>query len=340
MNITKKILLTTISLTSLFCATASFALAPSSISNIYVFGDSLSDCGVTDNLPVPNHPNNTFTTPGGLVWSQQLGKDFGRPVTPNNDYKLYMKTYPGRISDPGSVVSQTEEGNCYAAGGATTSGTGLGMGSLYAPPSVNDQVQNFLLQHNNAADPNALYIIWAGANNILKLLANNNTNPADYAKASSTAASDIVGEVNALKSHGAKHIVVVSLPNLADTALIKMQAKSNPMIEQMTLAVSMNFNTGLNNALAGTGVVYFDTFALIHKIVTSIPYTDPYSGTQITNATGAACDISAGSNVTARTCIPESGTTDYMFADGIHPTAVAHNILAKELEHLIESSNF
>lgn len=317
------------------------ALEPSSISNIYVFGDSLSDCGFMDKLQTDGHPNNTYTTPNGLTWSQQLGKDYGRPLTPNNDYKLFMQQYPGEIQDPGVLtVSQTLDGNCYAAGGATTSGEGLGMQGIYVPPAVDAQVKNYLLQHNNAADPNALYIIWAGANNILKLLIANDTTPADYAKASATAASDIVGMVDQLHAAGAKHIIVISLPNLSDTALIKQEAKANPMISQMTLAVSVNFNTGLNNALAGKGVLFFDMAALINNVVTHVPYTDPYAGTEITNADNSACDIAPGSKETALTCIPKPGTDNYLFEDGMHPTATAHNIIAKQLEHMIQSSNF
>lgn len=343
MKLKKKILITAVTFMSLACGTASFALAPSTISNIYVFGDSLSDCGVTDQLAIADHSNNTFTTPGGLTWSQQIGKDFGLKsplvapngeLLPNNDYKAYMAQNPGKMSDPGSVVSQTEEGTCYAAGGATTSGAGMGIPSVYTPPSVQNQVQNFLFK-NPAADPNALYIIWGGANNILSLLKANDKNPADYSKASATAAADIATDVSHLKAAGAKHIVVIDLPDLSETALIQDQAKTDPVVIPMTHGVSINFNTGLNTALAGTGVLFYRVDALLHTIITTAPNT----GTSIINVTGAAC---GDTTKDARFCVPPVGTDSdsYLFADGIHPTAAAHTIIAKDLETLIEASNF
>lgn len=344
MKMINKLILVFFAIVGIGIATPLFALAPAAISNIYIFGDSLSDAGFINNDPQVRAPNNTFTTPGGLVWSQQLGVDYGLPVTPNNNYAAYNLLHPTAQVELGDYVDQIEHGNDYAAGGAKTSGDGIGIPEHYTPPSINKQVASYLAQ-NTKADPNALYIIWGGANNILDLLAQGDIQASDYALASKTAATDIVSEIKLLKEAGAVHVLVIGLPNLGDTAEVAMLSRLIPGIKALTEAVSVNFNIGLNNAIANAGLTaaFLDTATIMSAIVNSnptptTPYIDPLSQEEITNVTDTACPVIPV--LDALTCTPSAGTENYMFEDGVHPTAVLHKIIAKHIEDLIETTDF
>jgi phospholipase/lecithinase/hemolysin len=117
-----------------------------SFSQIYVFGDSLSDPGNDFNLsgsPPPPYFNGRFSN--GPNWIDYLSQDLGLNPTP------YTKLGVG-----GVIPTQ---GINFAFGGATT-GTANTISTLL--PALQQQVglfQNFTQTYTPAAD--ALYIVWA-----------------------------------------------------------------------------------------------------------------------------------------------------------------------------------
>ena len=123
-----------------------------SFSNSITFGDSNSDSGRFHYLLNPttagsvNTPG-AYTTSPGLMWSQSLGLKFGVTVAPS--------------SAPGG-------GNNYAAGGATvnTANGGTGDVTFTNEWSATAQVAAYLASSGGKADPNALYTVYIGNNDL------------------------------------------------------------------------------------------------------------------------------------------------------------------------------
>src|SRR6476620_5579578 len=122
--------------------TLAASTASAQYSNIFFVGDSLTDAGSFK--PVLPPGTGLFTTNPGPIWAQVLAQRYGLTAIPAN-----------------------QGGTNYAQGGARV--TGL-PGVPAAPPTgtavpIATQVNQFLL--TGPADPNALYGVWGGANDIL-----------------------------------------------------------------------------------------------------------------------------------------------------------------------------
>ena len=141
---TKKRILPALLLSLFAGAAATTASAQTAhFSNVYVFGDSLSDAGYYRpflaglGLPAPVVAQlGRFTTNPGPVFSELISQYYG--VMPN----------------PSNVTG----GNIFAQGGARVADPSPLTPSSQAQRPVSTQITEFLARNNGAADPNALYI--------------------------------------------------------------------------------------------------------------------------------------------------------------------------------------
>lgn len=320
------------------------------ISQVYFFGDSLSDSGFNDLWPTVANPPTvpllpagkapTFTTFGGYTWSQYVARDikgFVLPVYPG-PAPADTITNNGIYAVPGFVSGTLINGVNYAAGGSTTNSTGVVQ--TWAP-SLHQQIQWFLLNSPRVLDPNAVYFIWSGANDILALLLAAPPVPTQLQllQAASLASINVANEVAALSARGAKRIVVVSLPNFGIAPLITATAAALdlPELPAQMKNLSFTFNSMLNQQLGRviaqyhTKVLYVDVYALLNNVVLATQAGKPYvvagQSFQFVNYTSPAC----GSTPSAIYC--PSGTPEgYVFADGLHPTDMAHRLLSLQIE--------
>ena len=297
-------------------------------SEVFVFGDSLSDSGYMDGI-VPTMGANlftgsaikqlkvegikpkhtTFTSPeysdwtegsdseSGKIWTEQLatlltqslGSDYSKTGISNN------KDYDHDTNTEFMVILGAKAGNNYAAGGATSHGEGITMdmsqGDIelkYSPPSVETQVQTYLDQHDGTADPEALYIIWVGANDLLKLVMDADGNhmmdglkdpeTGEYQGihsaselfqigevAATEATNSIADDIQQLKSKGAQNFILVTMPRLELTPMVEQLANDYEMpdgtyadnfdfkageIKQVMTVATDNFNTLFNSKIA------------------------------------------------------------------------------------------
>src|SRR5262245_43467216 len=144
---------------------------------LIVFGDSLSDVG---NIaassfgiyPGPYYWNNRFSN--GPVYVESLDTGLGLPP----------------------ITRSTAGGNDFAYGGAQTHGTG-GLDGLFIN-DLDEQVTQFL--STRTADPNALYLVFAGANDLI----NGQTSV-------SVPVSNIQTQLNKLVAAGARKFFVANL---------------------------------------------------------------------------------------------------------------------------------
>lgn len=200
----------------------------------------------------------------------------------------------------------------FALAGATTGlgatpdgGTPTSIGSFSLPGM---QTQFALTQGTLAPYlSSGLFVVWGGPNDFLSPSPLDPTIPEQINRA----VSDVVDLVLDLQGLGAQRILVPGMPDLGLAPQFQAQAP------QFT-ALSAAFNTALQASLPA-GAIYFDTFGFLHTVV----------------ANPAAYGLS---NVTAP-CF--DGTTvcadpaQYLFWDGLHPTAVGHELIAEGFESVV-----
>jgi phospholipase/lecithinase/hemolysin len=169
------------SLLLLFCTSANAV----PISDMHVFGDSLSDTGAftalaPDFCPAPPYADCRFSN--GPVWVEHLATDLGVSAT---------TAYAG--------------GTNWAIGGQRTD-------NLFADSNFGGQLFNYLGSAGGMADADALYVIWAGGNDFLQNDPDGTYTPGD-------AAQNIVDSVATLALAGAMNFLVPNLPIAAPWAI-------------------------------------------------------------------------------------------------------------------------
>lgn len=320
-----------------------------SISQVIFFGDSLTDGGFNDLWPTEGVPGQplppgkapTFTTYGGYIWSQYVAHDikgFALPVYPGPSVPDTITN--NSIYPVAQFVSGTLTGVNYAAAGSTTNSTGFV--EVWAP-SLHQQVGQYLgtLPPGQNADPNAVYFIWSGANDFLSLLTQP-TLPTELQLllTAQTAAINIANEVALLSSRGAKRFVIISLPNLGLAPFASLLG--DPTIPGTLKTISFTFNSMLNTQLGiviaefGVKILYVDVYTLLEDVINAIKAHMPYviSGHSFlfTNYTDPAC-----STVPSAIYCPSGTPSGYVFADTLHPSDMAHQVIALEVEKEIHS---
>ena len=262
-------------------------------SSFVVFGDSLSDSGnIAQAQGLP--PGNSFTTNPDPVAAEIIAAAFG---------------LPGNNSLSG--------GPNFAWGGACVNAAGA---CLNPVPNIPTQVTQYLSLTGGVADPDALYSIWGGANDIFAALGT----PATAQAATVAAATAYVQQIGRLQAAGANYIVVYNLPDLGTTP----QFATNPAagtISQITFVYNTALATGLGQL--GDGIIPVNTFGLINEIRAN---PGLYG---FTNITGTACappsSVACGPAGSGLPAGYAPGTNEtYLFADGVHPTGAAHRMLA------------
>ena len=109
-------------------------------SDVVVFGDSLSDSGNAGSL-LPLPPGSSFTTNPDPVWSEIVAETFGA-----------------------SGMNDLAGGSNYAfAGACVNPATPC---DADQSPTVTEQIAKYFLKSDRRADPNALYAVWGGANDV------------------------------------------------------------------------------------------------------------------------------------------------------------------------------
>ena len=277
------------------------------------FGDSLTDGGFFRSLLPANVQNVTgqFTTNPGFVWSQYLA-----------DYYDSNANVAWKATGATPLLA---DGNNWAVGGARV-GTDS-VGALGYTPSLASQYARYL-SSGKTVDPNALYTVWGGANDLFAVQAN----PSQANAIIGGAVTAQVGLVGALTQAGARYILVPTIPDLGLTP--SSRAGGAAAMAQGT-ALTNSYNSALFGGLASAGlhVIPLDTFHFLQEVVAN---PGQYG---ITNVTGTACQP----QITAQslTCNPTSlvnpgAPNSYLFADGVHPTSGAHKVIGDFAISVIE----
>jgi outer membrane lipase/esterase len=281
--------------------------------HMVVFGDSLSDDGnlsLVAQLPLTMR----FTTNPGQTGVENVADYFGVPMTP-------------------ALAGGTD----FAFGGAgvvnNSPGTPAGV------PTLPTQLGMYLQATGGKADPNTLYAVWGGANDVfynVALAQLGMLTPAQVQANLQTAAATELGMIQSLGKAGARYVMVFNLPNIG---LTPSALASGPQGAAQLTGLSILYNNTLNNGLANAGlnIIPVNAYAILNEIV-----ADP-GRYGLTNVTQPACTGGDGSSFE---CLPagtpgatvtyQPGTENtYLFADGVHPTTAAHAMLAQYAESII-----
>ncbi len=300
---------------SLLATTLALAALPalagnpqSPFSQTIFFGDSLTDGGYFRPLLIQmTGPNGAvvgqFTNNPGYVWSQYLADYYGSNASP---------AWTGNTT----ATPTPAGGNNWAVGGART-GTST-VGGLGYTPSLAAQYAAYRAA-GNAVDPNALYTVWGGANDLFAVQAN----PAQAQQIIGGAVAAQVGLVGALTQAGAQYILVPTIPDIGLTPMSRAGGATG--MAQGT-ALTTSYNNALFGALAQNNlrVIPLDTFHFLQEVV-----ANP-SAYGISNVSGVACSpaFQGGNSLFCSPASTVPGGASYLFADGVHPTQAAHKAVA------------
>lgn len=316
------------------CLSVPLAAVAGPYSGLYVFGDSLSDNGSDFNISkainainpafplVPAAPGSNGRFSNGKVAVDYLADGLGLPLTAH---------YQG----PAFLGAPHGSGTNYAQGGATSGTINASLpGTLTIGPTtvptgfngVTTQIADYK-SLTAAADPNALYVVWGGANDFVHL-GSVPTAPGcgtGAAAAVCTAVTNIAAAVTSLVAMGAVHIVVPNLPDLGKTA---QSIAGGPIVQAGATALAVGYNTGLASAIGaiagatGADIKLFDVFTFFDSVL------DDAAAYGFTNTTDACLIGPADSiNSVISPACAAAGPDQYIFWDGIHPTTKAHQFL-------------
>lgn len=297
---------------------ASSAFAQDEYSQTVFFGDSLTDSGFYQTFLIQNVDPSAgiaarFTTNPGLVWAEFLADFYG-----TDGSAAWQLTSTG--------IALTG-GDNYAAGGATVDsapGFPPSIPTQFAP-SMSTQVNAYLAANGGQADPNALYTVWGGANDLFFFL-NGATTQMQFLGA----AGAEVGLVQTLTDAGAQYIMVPTMPDVGSTPFGLSQGPAGSAgITALVNAYNQTLFGGLQ--AAGLRVIPLDTYNLLREISAN-PGLYGFA-----NATMPACGTAPALGCNPSNFVNPNADQNYAFADGVHPTTAAHQILAQYAISVLEA---
>jgi phospholipase/lecithinase/hemolysin len=293
----------------------SAALA-SSIDNLVVFGDSLSDNGnaaaalAAQGQTLGNYAPNALTD----------GPKTNPPTT--GPFGLWVDQFAAdtHLPDPMPVVSDTHSGlalnpsgtNYAVASAQTGHNPNFSLSTIFnlppAVPGTADQVTIFNSLNHSTASPTSLYAMWAGSDDIAQALTNN---PLSGVSAGKTAANNIEANIKTLAGEGAKYFLWFNLPPLGETPAAR--ATGTFLANQAASAFNDQMAddvTSLEHSLMGITIITVDIHAAFEQIEGN---PTAFNFTNIT-------DPAQGKSVDPNT---------YLFWDTLHPTTAADALIAK-----------
>lgn len=282
-----------------------------SFSAEYVFGDSLSDNGnlaaaLGATFPDPPSFNNSFTN--GPVAVQLLAESLG--LSANASLWLTAPAVPA--------------GTNYAVAGATSAFAAVG-----GPIGINlpQQVAAYSAFVSDHADPNALYVVMIGGNDVRNAALQGTGVPAVM-----NGVGTEVTEISTLADEGAKHFLVVDVPNVG---IIPEFTQDNPTLAADATTFSQVYDTDLASGLAalepelapGTTLQDFDLYGYNAGLLAKAGELG------FTDTTDRCYTDTPGSAATSPQCGPNAeNINSFIYWDDIHPTARVQALWADGFE--------
>lgn len=287
---------------SLITSNALYAETP--YSDIYIFGNSLSDTGnlssVVGDLPYPYYMNRITNGPVAVdILAARLGL--------NADASLH--------------VIGPEVGTNYAVASAAAVGNDL--------QDLTTQITLFHANHGFSAPPSALYVMFIGGNDVRAT--RKTTDDAVAKNIIQDAADSIQAAMTSLTLAGARHFLLVNSINIALTPeiIITSSLNNDPDLLERSRKYSKLFRNKLHaiedklEATYPVDIKEFDLFTFFNKLVKK---ADDYGFTNTTEACFSRDTFSFHED-----CYFGLNFDQFIFFDEIHPTAKAHALVGEAL---------
>jgi len=294
---------------SLLFIFSSWAHAGNLYSQVFIFGDSLSDTGnlatVIGDFPPPYIMNRASNGPVAVdIFTAELG---------------YTANASLHLIGP-------EVGGNYAVAGANASGD--------EPIDLNTQIMSFHANHGFVAPSDALYVIFIGGNDI--------RSARDVAELSAAklivkaAANDVRQAILSLSSAGAHSFMLVNSANIGlipETQLIA-KATNNPDLIKRTRKLSKRYRGALHNIAEHLkeekkiDIIEFDFYKFFNKLVKK---ADTYG---FSNSTDAC--FSRNTFIFHPDCNFGFNFDQFIFFDETHPTARAHALIGEAMHEALD----
>lgn len=278
---------------------------------IVAFGDSLSDNGnlyryMHEQIPLsPPYFEGRFTS--GPVWVEHVAAHY---FPSNPEAHLVDYAFGGSGIDP-----EEDEEDDIDDGAMLT---------------LKSQIDSYLLAHHDKADPSNLYTVWMGSNNYLGL-------PDDGDAEMELVLNGIHKELVHLAESGAKHIMVLGLPNLG---AIPMAAEFEAEEELSNLSLTHNKKLEedvheLEEIYPEVQWFYYDVNALLEE---ALMHPEQYGFEDVTGTCYEAIDYTPSSQPIlsmASRVKPQMGAESdvcdtFLFFDPVHPAGRSHEHIARE----------
>ena len=296
---------------------------------IIVFGDSLSDIGndlilsreeflVEIQIPPPErYTDGRFSN--GSVWVEQLAKYLDikeRKFFASRDTKLDL--------DKGHSVS-------YAYGGSGTFAENDTPSSQLFPSlrvsGLLGQVADFANDIGAIADSEALYVLWSGANDYLLPLG---TWGIPYPPSPESTVENIVTAIDELHTLGARHFLVLNLPDLGNIPLTTLfgpeaQAAFSQFTELHNAALLEQLKLS-SEKYADSSIYHVDVYSLF-SVIADNPHVFGFTNTFTDLGPASNCLISLFPGQDCSELPDGLDAGGSVFWDSQHPTAALHRYI-------------
>lgn len=281
-----------------------------SFSNLFIFGDSMSDTGnlasITDDFP-PAYYNNRLSN--GPVAVEILGEKLGLSANPS----LHL-------------INQNSGSN-YAVASAKSGGSR----SL----DLNSQINAFLAAYRFSVPNDALYLMFIGGNDVRSV-----RNVQDSQSVETTlqnAANNVKQNISRLINSGAKYIVVmnsIDMGNLPEALLSDLQSSHEPTLSERTTENTRHFNDFLEETFDDIEdefdikIAEFDSFEFLSQVIDeaeSFNFSYVREPCFFHSTLTFHSDCNFGQNANA-----------FLFFDEKHPSARGHVLIGNALFEIVE----
>jgi phospholipase/lecithinase/hemolysin len=327
-----------ISLGSLPVYAASFNSHDSNLnfSQMFVFGDSLSDPGNAFSLTGGLFPDSSLSLPfagrfsNGPVWIESLASSLDLNPT------AFFTSF-----------SQSPDGANYAVGGSLSGNQNVNSSHGFSV-GLQQQLEAFiapLLATSQSANSDALYTIYAGANDyvlsplsLLKFIP-----PPETPPNTDTTVNNISNAISSLYSVGARDFLIPNLPALGQTPLATLFTGTSDLLNQLTDEHNLKLELAiaeLNQSLSGVNITLLDVNSVLDRMIQNPAQFG------LTNVTGSwsntvkyfCPDAFLGKDGSVESCdVDVPDPDEYLFWDILHPTAAAHQVVANEALSALKS---
>ncbi len=265
------------------------------ISNLVVFGDSLSDVGniqqITAGLvPLPPYANGRFSN--GEIWVDFVGSHFGVPVQPSQ-----------------------RGGTIYAVGGATTERDSTFYFDDDYPVNLRQQVSDYLRTRTPQQDD--VFVIWAGGNDVFDMVRGT------AVLTPQISADNVLIATILLYDAGARDFIIVNTPDVQSIPRYRNSARRETaaqLVHQVNNALDERID--ILRQLAGIRLMTVEAEGVLAELIENPPtgISEPLLPAWSGSFAGFLGDGMLVDNPDA-----------HIFFDNVHPTRTTHAFIADRI---------